>query len=170
MSYLRKSILEVFNIFRMFIQFGIASILMLFSTAVSWYEGSAILDNPWEWRYSTPFTQLLYGEVSKPSDISQLDYFVYAAKFQPTFPIIMIISALYLLVLVGYLLLKREDNLLDIYISLLGICLLLLSYFVFNSPTFGGQIFFFIFLTSGILCSAFVLKRIINLKLMKNQN
>ncbi|MDR4947204.1 DUF4306 domain-containing protein [Neobacillus cucumis] len=48
---------------KIIIQFGVSSILLLFSTAVAWYEGSAILDNPWEWSYSTSFTQLLYGGV-----------------------------------------------------------------------------------------------------------
>jgi len=71
------------------IQFGLITILLLFSTVAAWYEGSAILDNPWEWKYSTPFSQMLYGEVQSDSDISQLDYFVYAAKFQPAFPVIM---------------------------------------------------------------------------------
>ena len=58
--------------------------------------------------YSTPFTQLLYGEVSEVSEISQLDYFVYAAKFQPTFPIIMVLSSLYLLILIGYYIFQEE--------------------------------------------------------------
>lgn len=49
---------------RFITQFGVAAMLLLFSTAVAWYEGSAILDNPWEWRYSTPFTQLINGRVS----------------------------------------------------------------------------------------------------------
>ena len=87
-----------------------ASFFLLFSTAVAWYEGSTILDNSLEWQYSTPFTQLLYGVVNNPSDISQLDYFVYAAKFQPTFPIIMVLSSLYLLILIGYSILKQEKK------------------------------------------------------------
>ncbi len=36
---------------RFVIQFSVSIALLLFSTAVAWYEGSAILDNPWEWRY-----------------------------------------------------------------------------------------------------------------------
>nr|WP_308447216.1 YjdJ family protein [Alkalihalobacterium chitinilyticum] len=81
------------------IQLGIAITSLLFSTFASWYEGSAILDNPWEWEYSTPFSQLLYGEIQNANQISQLDHFVYAAKFQPTFPLIMVISGLYLILL-----------------------------------------------------------------------
>lgn len=137
---------------RFIIQFGVASFFLLFSTTVAWYEGSAILDNPWEWRYSTPFTQLLYGVVSNPNDISQLDYFVYASKFQPTFPIIMVMSSLYLLILTGYYIFKQEKKGFAYYLSVLGGGLILLSYFTSNSPTVGGQIMFYIFLVCGVFC------------------
>ncbi|WP_246202558.1 YjdJ family protein [Virgibacillus doumboii] len=78
--------------FRFFIQAGIASILLLFSTVAAWYEGSAILTDPWEWEYSTPFSHLFYDEIQNSDQILQLDHFIYAAKFQPTFPVIMIIK------------------------------------------------------------------------------
>ena len=141
-----------FNVIRFIIQCGIASFFLLFSTAVAWYEGSAILDNPWEWRYSTPFTQLFYGVVSSPSDISQLDYFVYAFKFQPIFPVIMVLSSLYLLALIGYFIFKQEKKGFAYYLSFLGVGLFLLSYFTSNSPTVGGQIMFYLFLMCGVFC------------------
>lgn len=137
---------------RFVLQFSVSITLLLFSTAFAWFEGSAILDNPWEWRYSTPFTQLLYGVVNNPSDISQLDYFVYASKFQPTFPIIMILSSLYLLILIGCNILKQEKNWLAYYLTFLGGGLFLFSYFTSNSPTVGGHILFSIFIISGLLC------------------
>jgi Domain of unknown function (DUF4306) len=135
------------------IQFGLAVILLFFSTAAAWYEGSAILDNHWEWKYSTPFSQLLYGEVYSDSDISQLDYFVYAAKFQPAFPAIMAISSLYLLILIGYYFLNRQHKRFAYFLAILGGGLFLLSYFFIHSSTTGGQIFFYIWLVSGILCA-----------------
>ncbi|WP_245639433.1 YjdJ family protein [Viridibacillus arvi] len=78
---------------RFFIQFVTVFLLFIFSTFFAWYEGSTNLDNPWEWGYSTPFSQLLNGEVHSASDVSQLDYFIYAAKFQPTFTVFMVISS-----------------------------------------------------------------------------
>lgn len=135
-----------------FTQLGIAIIFLLLSTFASWYEGSAIVDNPWEWKYSTPFSQLLYGVVQNTYQISQLDYFVYAAKFQPTFPVIMLISGLYLLILIGYQLFKNHKKRFVYFLSLLSGTLFILSYLVVNSPTIGGQIFFYFGLTSGILC------------------
>ncbi|WP_350301383.1 YjdJ family protein [Peribacillus frigoritolerans] len=138
--------------FSFLFQFGIASILLLISTVCALYEGSAIVDHPSEWKYSTPFSQFLYGEVNSNSYISQLDYFIYAAKFQPTFPAIMVISSLYLLIRIGYHLLKQQHKRFAYYLSFWGGVLFLLSYFIFNSPTFGGQIFFYIWLVSGVLC------------------
>lgn len=145
--------LRVVDLFKFLIQFGIASILLLISTVAGWYEGSAILDNPWEWKYSTPFSQLLSGQVHSDSDISQLDYFIYAAKFRPTFPVIMVISSLYLLILIGYYFLKRQYKSFSYYLFFLGGGSFLLSYFIFNSPTVGGRIFFYIWLVSGVLCT-----------------
>ena len=136
------------------IQFGVVSLFLLFSTVAALYEGSAILDDPWEWSYSTPFTQLLYGVVNNPSDISKLDYFVYAAKFQPAFPIIMVLSSLYLLILTGYHTFKQEKIFFAYYLSFLGGGLLLLSYFTSSSPTAGGHKMFSLFLVCGLLCIA----------------
>lgn len=137
---------------RLLIQFGVSTLLLLFSTAVAWYEGSAILDNSLEWRNSTPFTQLLYGAVNNPSNILQLDYFVYAIKFQPTFPIIMVLSSLYLLILIGYCIFQEEKKGLAYYLSFLGGGLFILSYFTSNSPTVGGQLMFYLFLVCGLFC------------------
>jgi len=137
---------------RFITQFGVAAMLLLFSTAVAWYEGSAILDNPWEWRYSTPFTQLINGGVSYHSDISQLDYFIDASKFQPVFPIIMILSSLYILILIGFYSLKQMKKWFSYYLSVLGGGLLLFSYFTFNSSTIGGRILFSLFIICGSLC------------------
>ncbi|MEC0301120.1 YjdJ family protein [Peribacillus frigoritolerans] len=138
--------------FSFLFQFSIASIFLLISTVCALYEGSAIVDNHWEWKYSTPFSQFLYGEVNSNSSISQLDYLIYAIKFQPTFPVIMVISSLYLLILMGYHFFKQQHKRFTYYLSFLGGVLFLLSYFIFNSPTFGGQILFYIWLVSGVLC------------------
>ena len=67
---------------RFIFQFGAASAVFLFSTIAAWYEGSAILDHPLEWRNSTPITQLMNGSVHESSNILQWDFFIYAAKYQ----------------------------------------------------------------------------------------
>ncbi|WP_026564903.1 YjdJ family protein [Bacillus sp. UNC41MFS5] len=137
------------------IQFGLAIIGLVFSTAIAWYEGSAILDNRWEWKYSTPFSQLLNGQILSNSDISQLDYFVYAVKFQPTFPLIMQLSGLYLFILIGYNTLKNKNKWFPYYLSFLGVVLFLVSYLILHSPTVGGRIFFTSSFLSGCLCTIY---------------
>lgn len=150
------------HLFR-FIRFGSAAVLLLVSAFASWYEGSAILDNPWEWTYSTPFSHYFHGAVQEKSEILELDFFIYASKFQPFFPVIMVISSLYLLITIGYLFLKRKKRLFAWYLFILGGGLLLLSYFIFNSPTLGGQLFFYIWLVSGALCVVFAVKTYYNM-------
>ncbi|MDI3410632.1 YjdJ family protein [Bacillus sonorensis] len=73
------------------VQFGTAAILFLFSALASWYQGSGLLNDPWEWKYSAKFTTLLYGadSIKDAGDISQLDFFVYAAKHTPTTVVLM---------------------------------------------------------------------------------
>ena len=84
------------------LQLIIGIFILAVSTFIAWYEGSAIIDNSLEWKYSTPFTELFN------IDISQLDYFVYSAKFQPLFPTIMMVCVLYILSVIGYYLIKRN--------------------------------------------------------------
>ncbi|WP_230856125.1 MULTISPECIES: YjdJ family protein [Bacillaceae] len=137
------------------IQLCIAVMFLLFSTGAAWYEGSGILSNPWEWKYSTPFSQLLHGEVEQQNDISQLDFFVYAGKFQPLFPVLMMVSFLYLVLLSGYMLLKRSRKKIVLFISIIGVLLLLSGSLISNSPTTGGYIFTMLLVTSGIVCLVF---------------
>ncbi|MGE7837403.1 YjdJ family protein [Viridibacillus arvi] len=139
---------------RFFIQFVVVFLLFIFSTFFAWYEGSTILENPWEWKYSTPFSQLLNREILNASDISQLDYFIYAAKFQPTFPVIMVISSLYLLILIGYYSFKKKYKWFAYYLFFLGGGLSLLSYIIYHSTTLGGEILYCICLVSSVLCIA----------------
>ncbi|MFD6441019.1 YjdJ family protein [Peribacillus sp. NPDC060186] len=128
-----------------------ATLFLLFFTFCTWYEGSEILDNPWEWEYSTYFSQMLNDQVVEENDISSLDYFVYAAKFKPLFPSLMIITALYIIILSGLNLYKRSAKKIALFLSVLGVILLILSSLVTNSPTAGGSFFNAFFLTCGII-------------------
>ena len=143
---------RLFFMVRFIFQFGAASAVFLFSTIAAWYEGSAILDKPLEWRNSTPITQLMYGAVHESSNILQWDFFIYAAKYQPTFPMIMTVSGLYLLVFLGYYIFKKVRKWYAFYLFLIGGALFLLSYFSFESSTVGGQKMFVLFTVCGSFC------------------
>jgi hypothetical protein len=142
---------------RLAIQAGIGFIFLLFSTIAARYEGSALVDSPSEWKHSTPFTQILKTGFSDGRDISQLDYFVYAAKFLPVFPVIMILSSLYLLILAGFYLFKNRGNSFSIYLFMLGIICVLAGLQLADSSTQGGRILFYVFVASGLvsLCFSF---------------
>jgi hypothetical protein len=138
--------------FRFIFQFGAATGVFLFSSLVAWYEGSALLDHPSEWPSSTPFTHLMYGTVHQSSQISQWDFFVYAAKFEPTFPMIMTVSGLYLLIFLGYYIFKKLRKWYAYYLFLISFTLFFLSYFCYVSSTEGAQKMFDLFSGCGLFC------------------
>lgn len=125
--------------------------ILMFSTFATWYEGSAIREDPWEWKYSTPFSKWLHGEVTDPSDISGLDHFIYAAKFSPLYPTLILISLSYIIILSGYLLLKNNKRKLSVFLLLISVPYIISGISVSQSPTTGGTYFIITFLTVGII-------------------
>ncbi|MBH0157360.1 YjdJ family protein [Fictibacillus sp. 5RED26] len=135
------------------IQFVLAVIVFLFSTFSAWYEGSELRDTWWEWKYSAMFSNWKHGTVTNVSEISGFDHFIYAAKFKPLFPILMIISLLYILVLLATWLFRNHTNKLSVLFSLLGLTLFLASSLTFRSPTMGLEWFTWLFLLAGMSSS-----------------
>ncbi|WP_342543607.1 DUF4306 domain-containing protein [Paenisporosarcina sp. FSL H8-0542] len=150
--------------FKIIIHLSVASMAFIFSALASWYEGSKILDVSWEWKHTAIFSEMLNGPVKQASDILTIDYFVYAAKFLPTFPLIMLFSSTYILILLGYILLKRNDKLFSYFLTSIGVIFLVLSGFVSNSPTIGLKYFFISFLLLGMISIVIALNRFINNK------
>ena len=134
---------------RFWSQLGVGVGVLVFATLVSWYEGSALLDQPWEWRYSTPISGMIHGVVEGQADIVGLDFFVYAAKFSPFFPGMMIISTSYLIVLIGFRTFKRSG--IRIFFTLTGVVEIALGLIISTSPTAGGNLLCWLFLSIGLL-------------------
>jgi hypothetical protein len=134
---------------RYVVQFGLGVVFLVFSSFATWYEGAEIVDRPFEWKYSTPFS----GEVLNKSDISQLDYFVYAVKFKPTFPIVMALSSIYLFIVAGHYFLKNRKRLFIGYVSLIAAFLFILGWLIFSSSTAGARALSYVLLSSGALCA-----------------
>ncbi|CAM5215876.1 hypothetical protein UACE39S_05300 [Ureibacillus acetophenoni] len=133
------------------IQLLICVCVFLFATVAAWYEGSAIIEDSLEWTYSTPFTNTFGIEIVSGKEIVLLDYFVYAAKFQPFFPILMLLSFIYIIGLVLFIV-GRKNNDTSIKVSFaFGIVYLVASTLFINATTFGGKLFFYILLISSIL-------------------
>lgn len=137
-------------IFRIVVQIIFSFMLFVTSGFISLYEGSSIKEDPWEWSYSTPFSMLFNGEVEKASDIIVLDYFIYAIKFQPTFPLVMLICIFYLLILIGIALLKK-NKLWSLYFRMVSCLLLGCAIALFNASTTGGKAFFVTFILASIV-------------------
>lgn len=136
---------------RLMVQFGFGIILLLVSTFSALYEGSEITFYTEEWAYSTPFTHLFKGGVMFPEDILQLDYFVFAAKFRPFFPILVFISVIYLLTLGGYVIFNHNSKWFNYFLFFIGSMLFVFSLLLSDSVTLGGNIFFKTSLSMSIL-------------------
>ncbi|MFK4012804.1 YjdJ family protein [Bacillus cereus] len=91
------------------VQLGSSFMLFITSALMSWYQESNLIDNPDEWKYSAKFTNYFKGTVSNYQDIYQIDFFIYAAKFYPTAFIVMLVSLLYMLILILYILFSKKD-------------------------------------------------------------
>ncbi|TKA01342.1 DUF4306 domain-containing protein [Bacillus thuringiensis] len=91
-------------------QLGASFLLFIFSTLISWYQGSNLIDFPDEWKYTAKFTNYFKGPVSNYKDIYQVDFFIYAAKFYPGWVIVMIISFIYMILLLVYIIYKSKNT------------------------------------------------------------
>ncbi|MGH2318646.1 DUF4306 domain-containing protein [Planococcus sp. SE5232] len=125
------------------------------ATFFSLYEGSRLDDISWEWPYSAVFTNWLSGEVTSADDILTIDYLVYAAKFEPLFPLIMFISGMVLFLQLSFWILRRKKIALSVVLLLGAIALFALATALMASPTAGLALFSMIFFGTGILLVIF---------------
>lgn len=122
------------------LQYVCAFLIFVFSALASWYEGSELRDLPWEWQHSAWFSKIFNDQITRSDDISQLDHFIYAAKFKPTFPILMVLSLIYIFTLTSYLLFRYNVKKLSMLLFGFGVLLFILGTVVADSPTIGGII------------------------------
>ncbi|MFS0782637.1 DUF4306 domain-containing protein [Bacillus sp. 1P06AnD] len=132
------------------IPFTIALTVFIFSLGFSLSIGSEIVNRPGEWQYTAQFTQKYIGTVNSGADISLIDYLVYAAKYEPIFPLLMYISGLYALTMAAYLILEKNKIRFSVFVGVFGIVLTALSTIFFDSPTLGGKVLSGFLLVSGI--------------------
>lgn len=126
-------------------------IFIFTSTLFSWYEGSAILDKPWEWNNSTPLSNLVKGKIESKREILQIDFIIYAIKYKPTFPTIMIISSIYLYYLIGTLLFRINYQRYSFFLFSSGVVLILLSLSLLPIYSLGVLIVFFVLIIVGAI-------------------
>lgn len=137
----------------------VAFFVFIFSTFASWYEGGQLRDISWEWKYSAVFSTWLNGPIEDASDILVIDHFVYAAKFEPLFPLLMAASFLFIIFQLSDWLLRNRKTTHIIFLSLMAVGLLLMSAMLLNSPTIGLTLFSGFFGLSGLLTLLLILYR-----------
>ncbi|TYS68265.1 DUF4306 domain-containing protein [Sutcliffiella horikoshii] len=132
------------------ISFGLAIMFFCIATFASWYEGSELVDNPFEWKHTAVFTSWIHdGEVER-ENIAQLDYFVYSIKFKPIFPVIMMVSFIYMVFTLGIKFLKSGTKR-NLFVSILGVLLLIGAGLISSSPTSGARVFMLSLILIGFL-------------------
>ncbi|MBK3496415.1 DUF4306 domain-containing protein [Viridibacillus sp. YIM B01967] len=135
----------------------IALIVLFFTTLASWYEGAQILDHPLEWKYTAVFSNWINGEIVTSKDILMIDYFVYAAKFAPIFPLVTISSLLFVVFQMGFLIFKDNKMLMSIFLGFMAIGSFVVSGVLFSSPTEGLILFSIFFGIVGIISAVSLL-------------
>jgi hypothetical protein len=117
----------------------------------SLYEGSNLIENSFEWSRSAPFTHLLAPNPVFPEDIVWLDFFIYAIKYYPIYPLLTLISAVVMLSLTLQTLNKQKCLSINILQLLIGALLLYMSAVFFSAHSFGSAVFRLSFLLIGII-------------------
>lgn len=117
----------------------------------SLYEGSNLVDDPFEWQRSTPFTHLLVSNPNFPHDIVWLDFFVYAIKFYSVYPIMTLISAALLLGLAMQKINNSKQMYSNIFGIFLGVGMLYTSLTFFSAQSLGSQVFRYSLLFIGLI-------------------
>ncbi|MDT2046325.1 hypothetical protein CHN50_05070 [Priestia aryabhattai] len=126
-----------------------ACFIFLLSIAATWYEGSNLIDDSFEWGDSAKYTSVASSSIQSGYDISQVDYFIYAAKFYPFFPIMMLTSGLYLLTLLLFVAFKNRCSYMSFCLFILAMLLFSLGYKLSASPTVGAGALMKTCLTTG---------------------
>ena len=121
------------------------------ATFFSLYEGSQLDDISREWAYTAVFTNWLSGGVASADDILTIDYLVYAAKFEPLFPLIMFVSGMILFQQLSFWIFRGKKAALSVFLLICAIALLVLSGALMASPTDGLELFSRVFFGTGIL-------------------
>lgn len=137
-----------------------AFITFVFATLVSWYEGGQLRDNSWEWKHTAIFSNWVNDGFTNADNLLTIDHFVYAAKFEPLFPLLMASSFLVMVFQLAFWLFKGRRTAQNSFLLLLAIASFIMCAILFDSPTIGFKLFslFFGGIGLGAILSVFLIK------------
>lgn len=132
--------------------------VFLLSSVATWYNGSSVLEGP--------LSASLTGGLTKSSAVhhySHIDYLLYTIKFHPQFPIMMMVSGIYLIVLLSIIGFKKRYGLISSCCLCITALLCYSSYKLSHTPTEGEHAMITSSLAAASLCLAvglfYLLKR-----------
>lgn len=140
-----------------FVHVAVGCAMFLASAFAAYYEGSALADNSWEWSYSTPITSLLGVEVRQASDISSFDFFYYAAKYEPAFPLIMMASILYIVLICGFMLLRLKKRKALLYFGIVAVLSFGAVGALLEATSSGSRWFVPLFIITAVVSSVYAI-------------
>lgn len=127
-----------------------AFLLFIFATLVSWYEGGQLRDIPWEWKYTAVFSNWLNDGVTNAENLLVIDHFVYAAKYEPLFPLLMASSFLWIFFQLVIWLFRRHRVVRNTFFLFMTIASFVLCGILFDSSTTGFKLFSLFFGVVGL--------------------
>lgn len=136
------------------VAFCLAVMLFGIATFASWYEGSDLVERPSVWESTAKNTSWWNDGVVERENISQLDYFIYSLKYKPLFPILMMVSFVYILFAVGKRWMKGK-RILSVYSAGIALMLFCGAMLVGGSPTDGAKLMMTALVVSGGLMTIY---------------
>lgn len=128
-----------------------AFVTFVLATLVSWYEGAQLRDIPWEWEHTAVFSNWANDGFTNANNLLAIDHFVYEAKFEPLFPLLMAISLLYMIFQLVFWLFKDHKAVRNLLLLSMAVTSFVLCSLLFDSPTTGFRLFSFFFGVVGVI-------------------
>ena len=118
-----------------------AFVTFVLATLVSWYERAQLRDIPWEWKHTAVFSNWANDGFTNSDNLLAIDHFVYAAKFEPLFPLLMAISLVYMAFQLVFWLFKYHKAVRNLFLVSMAVASFVLCGILFDSPTTGFKLF-----------------------------
>lgn len=116
-------------------------------------------DKPLEWEHIAVFSNWINDGVTNVENLLVIDHFVYAAKFEPLFPLLMASSLLWIVFQLVVWLYKGHRAARNAFLLFMGIASFVMCAILFDSPTIGFKLFSLFFGVVGLaaLLSVFLI-------------
>ncbi|MEK6189559.1 MAG: YjdJ family protein [Carnobacterium alterfunditum] len=128
-----------------------AFVTFVFATLVSWYEGGQLRDYPWEWEHTAIFSNWVNDGFTNAENLLVIDHFIYAAKFEPLFPLLMASSFFWMVFQLIFWLFKGRRAVRNTLLLLITIASFTMCGILFDSPIAGFKLFSLFFGVVGLL-------------------